>query len=85
MKAIGRWTVQIVKRSNTADGFEVLPRRWVVERNLADFGGVQLVDHSEHTIRDIYPVLAREIGLGAIDDRILCHGAPGGTMRRQQV
>jgi transposase len=32
LKAIGRWTVQIVKRSDTADGFEVLPRRWVVER-----------------------------------------------------
>ncbi len=25
-------TIQIVKRSNTATGFEVLPRRWVVER-----------------------------------------------------
>jgi transposase len=29
---IGRWTVQIVKRSDTATGFVVLPRRWVVER-----------------------------------------------------
>ena len=29
---IGKWTVQIVKRSDTARGFEVLPRRWVVER-----------------------------------------------------
>ena len=35
LKAIGRWTVQIVKRSDTAHGFEVLPRRWVVERTLA--------------------------------------------------
>jgi transposase len=34
LKAIGRWTVQNVKRSDTADGFEVLPRRWVVERTL---------------------------------------------------
>lgn len=38
LKAIGRWTVQIVKRSHTADGFEVLPRRWVVERTLAWLG-----------------------------------------------
>jgi len=38
LKAIGRWTVQIVKRSDTADGFEVLPRRWVVERTLAWLG-----------------------------------------------
>lgn len=38
LKAIGRWTVQIVKRSDTADGFEILPRRWVVERTLAWLG-----------------------------------------------
>jgi len=37
-KAIGRWTVQIVKRSDTVQGFEVLPRRWVVERTLAGLG-----------------------------------------------
>jgi transposase len=29
LKALGRWTVQIVKRSDTTEGFEVLPRRWV--------------------------------------------------------
>lgn len=38
LKALGRWTVQIVKRSDTAQGFEVLPRRWVVERTLAWLG-----------------------------------------------
>ncbi|WP_139196312.1 transposase, partial [Salinihabitans flavidus] len=38
LKAIGRWSVQIVKRSDTADGFEVLPHRWVVERTLAWLG-----------------------------------------------
>ena len=31
----GDWTVEIVKRSDHAAGFEVLPRRWVVERTLA--------------------------------------------------
>ena len=35
LKALGRCTVQIVKRSDTAEGFEVLPRRWVVERTFA--------------------------------------------------
>ena len=35
LKALGKWTVQIVKRSDTAEGFEVLPRRWVVERTFA--------------------------------------------------
>jgi putative transposase len=32
------WTLQIVKRSEGARGFEVLPKRWIVERTLAWFG-----------------------------------------------
>lgn len=35
---IGDWTVEIVKRSDIAKGFEVLPRRWVVERTFAWLG-----------------------------------------------
>ena len=38
LKVIRRWTVQIVKRSDTAQGFEVLRRRWVVERTFAGLG-----------------------------------------------
>ena len=34
----GRWTLEIVKRSDDVNGFEVLLRRWVVERTLAWFG-----------------------------------------------
>jgi transposase len=34
-KVLPRLTVEIVKRSDIAEGFEVLPRRWVVERTLA--------------------------------------------------
>lgn len=36
--SLGRWTLEIVKRSDTAKGFEVLPRRWVVERTFAWLG-----------------------------------------------
>ncbi len=35
LRRIGKWTLEIVKRSGTAKGFVVLPRRWVVERTLA--------------------------------------------------
>jgi transposase len=38
LEKIGRWTVQIVKRSDTAQGFKVIPRRWVIERTLAWLG-----------------------------------------------
>lgn len=31
----GEWTIEIIKRSDTAKGFVLLPRRWVVERTLA--------------------------------------------------
>jgi transposase len=32
---IGSWTLEIIKRSDTAKGFVLLPRRWVVERTFA--------------------------------------------------
>jgi transposase len=35
---MGTWTVEIIKRSDTAKGFHVLPRRWVVERTFAWLG-----------------------------------------------
>lgn len=35
---MGEWTLQIVKRSDPVDGFEVLQRRWVVERTFAWLG-----------------------------------------------
>jgi transposase len=35
---LGTWTMEIVKRSDAAKGFVLVPRRWVVERTLARFG-----------------------------------------------
>ena len=32
---IGTWKIEIIKRSDIAKGFVVLPKRWVVERTLA--------------------------------------------------
>ena len=38
LAALGRWTIEIIKRSDKTEGFEVLPRRWVVERTFAWLG-----------------------------------------------
>lgn len=38
MSGSGDWTVEIIRRSDTAKGFEILPRRWVVERTFAWLG-----------------------------------------------
>ena len=35
LSKFGHWTFEIIKRSDTVKGFEVLPRRWVVERTFA--------------------------------------------------
>jgi transposase len=32
---MGNWTIEIIKRSDAAKGFVLLPRRWVVERTFA--------------------------------------------------
>lgn len=38
VQRIGDWTIQIVKRSDDAKGFEIIPKRWVVERSFAWLG-----------------------------------------------
>ncbi len=35
LAGLGTWTIEIVKRSDAAKGFVLLPRRWVVERTFA--------------------------------------------------
>jgi putative transposase len=48
---IGEWTIEIIKRSDTARGFELLPRRRVVERTLAWLNrNRRLAKDFEHTI-----------------------------------
>ncbi len=35
LEKLGQWTIEVIKRSDAAKGFVLLPRRWVVERTLA--------------------------------------------------
>jgi len=37
-RRVCHWTLEIVRRREEAQGFEVLPRRWVVERTFAWLG-----------------------------------------------
>jgi putative transposase len=37
VKAVHKWTLAIVKRTDAMKGFVVLPKRWIVERSLAWF------------------------------------------------
>ena len=50
LKRIGRFALEIVKRTDKAKGFEVLPRRWVVERTFAWLGRCRLPRDFEKTI-----------------------------------
>ena len=38
LSEFGQWTIEVIKHCDTAKGFEVLPRRWVVERTFAWLG-----------------------------------------------
>ena len=38
VKDFGAWTLEIVKRNDDLKGFQVLPRRWVVERTFGWLG-----------------------------------------------
>ncbi len=49
---IGAWDLEIVKRSDAAKGFVVLPKRWIVERTLAWLGRCRrLSKHVENLAR----------------------------------
>ncbi len=58
------WVLEIVKRSDDAKGFVVLPRRWVVERTFAWFGRYRRLSKDYETLPEtseamIYAAMSR--------------------------
>jgi putative transposase len=49
-KSLGRWTLQIVKRSEA--GFAVLPKRWIVERTFAWLGKYRRLSKDYETLTE---------------------------------
>ena len=66
---LGNWTVEIVKRAADAAGFQLLPRRWVVERTRAWLNRNQPLGKGISKHRSLHCLCAaphQEIGLTAM-------------------
>ena len=49
-RQLGRWVLQIVKRSDDATGFVVLPKRWIVERTFSWLGRYRRLSKDYETL-----------------------------------
>jgi transposase len=74
---LGRWTLEIIKRCDTAKGFEVLPRRWVT----APVGCPRVADIRYEPVHR--PVLDLDIHRGFLVSRPCCLGAAADRPGRQ--
>ena len=67
----GRWTIEIVKRSDAAKGFKLLPRRWVVERTIA------WLNRNRRLAKDFEATIASaEAWLMIASVKLLCANSP---------
>jgi putative transposase len=51
-RRLGRWVLEIVKRSDDLAGFVVLPKRWIVERTFAWFGRYRRLSKDYETLTE---------------------------------
>ena len=51
-RELGHWILEIVKRSADATGFQVLPKRWIVERTFAWFGRYRRLSKDYETLTE---------------------------------
>jgi len=48
---IGEWTLEIIRRSDAAQGFEVLPRRWVVHGEFVNYAAIGIWNRPRQCFR----------------------------------
>jgi putative transposase len=51
-RKLGRWVLEIVKRSDDIKGFVILPKRWIVERTFSWFGRYRRLSKDYETLTD---------------------------------
>ena len=51
-RQLGRWILEIVKRSDDLAGFAVMPKRWIVERTFAWFGRYRRLSKDYETLTE---------------------------------
>lgn len=49
-RKLGRWVLEIVRRSDDVTGFVVLPKRWIVERTFGWFGRYRRLSKDYETL-----------------------------------
>src|SRR6202034_2827146 len=69
LQGLGNWTIEIVKRSDAAKGFILLPRRWVVERTLA------WLNRNRRLSKDVEATIESSVTWLYIASVKLCRGA----------
>ena len=51
-RQLGRWVLEIVKRSDDVSGFVILPKRWIVERTFAWLNRYRRLSKDYETLTD---------------------------------
>ena len=51
-RRLGRWVLEIVRRSDNISGFVVLPKRWIVERTFSWFGRYRRLSKDFETLTE---------------------------------
>ena len=67
------WTLEIVKRSDDAKGFQVLPRRWVVERTFAWLGRYRRLSKDYEALPETSEAIIYAAMIRLMVRRLACH------------